>query len=171
MWDYDSMGWNSGLKCSMQFWIWFVINEAHTIELTRIHWVSKNDKPWLAITLHTSTSFNIFGRNVARKVSNKTMLYFPTSPNRCFTTWENEQPGNCVFLLNAVCCFTSKHKIFSDCHFITAEPLFISIRLNLRRKYSMQSSIITYSLVSNLSLCWSLCQKYELFFVKPGVKS
>ena len=46
---------------------------------------------------------NNFWQNVAEKVGNQTVLYFPTSPNWCFcTTCGNKKPGNCVFSLK--CC-------------------------------------------------------------------
>jgi len=50
----------------------------------------------------------IFGKNVAEKVSNKNVLYFPTSPKCCFcTTWATGNPESAFFHLNAA-CFTKK---------------------------------------------------------------
>jgi len=49
--------------------------------------------------IHSSIA-TIFGTNVAKKVGNQNVLYFPTSPNWCFcTTWGNRKPGSCVFYL------------------------------------------------------------------------
>jgi len=46
-----------------------------------------------------------FGKNVAKKVGNQNILYFPTSPNYCFcTTWgETGSPEIASFHLNAAC--------------------------------------------------------------------
>jgi len=45
----------------------------------------------------------IFRINVAEKVGNQNILYFPTTPNSCFCTiWGNRKPENCVFSLK--CC-------------------------------------------------------------------
>ena len=53
----------------------------------------------------------IFGTNVAEKIGNQNILYFPTSPNWCFcTTWGNRKPGNCVFSLKCCMLFTKKHE-------------------------------------------------------------
>jgi len=52
--------------------------------------------------IHSSIA-TIFGTNVAKKVGNQNVLYFPTSSNKCVcTTWGNKKPGNCVFSLE--CC-------------------------------------------------------------------
>jgi len=46
----------------------------------------------------------ISGKNVAEKVGNQSVLYFPTSPNYCFcTTWETGNPEIASFDLNAAC--------------------------------------------------------------------
>jgi len=51
----------------------------------------------------------ICGRNVTGKVSNKKMLYFPTSPDQCFcTTWGKGKPSNCVFSLKCCMLFLPK---------------------------------------------------------------
>ena len=51
----------------------------------------------------------IFGTNVAEKVGNQNVLYFPTSLNYCFcTTWGNKKLGNCVFSLK--CCMIFHQK-------------------------------------------------------------
>jgi len=49
--------------------------------------------------MHSSIA-TIFGTNVAKKVDNQNILYFPTSPNR--------NPGNCVFSLKW--CMLIHHK-------------------------------------------------------------
>jgi len=72
---------------------------------------------------HTQFDWDNFGTNVAEKVGNQNLLYFPTLPNLCFcTTWGNRKPGNCVFFyLNAACFFTKKHLEY---HLVRAEPPF-----------------------------------------------
>jgi len=46
---------------------------------------------------------HFLAKNVAQKVGNQNVLYFPTSLNKCFcTTWGNRKPGNYYFLLK--CC-------------------------------------------------------------------
>jgi len=58
--------------------------------------------------IHSSIA-TIFGINVAEKVGNQIVLYFPTTPNYCFcTTWGNRKPGNCVFSLK--CCMLFHQK-------------------------------------------------------------
>jgi len=60
--------------------------------------------------IHSSIA-TIFGTNVAEKVGNQNVLYFPTSPNWCFcTTWGNRKPGNCVFSLKCCMLFTKNTK-------------------------------------------------------------
>ena len=56
-----------------------------------------------------SSIVTIFGTNVAEKVGNQNVLYFPTTPNLCFcTTWGNRKPGNCIISLK--CCMLFHHK-------------------------------------------------------------
>ena len=76
------------------------------------HCVSKNVPP-LTLTcynlyIHGLTA-TIFGKNVAEKVDNQNVLYFPTSPKYCFyTTWGNKKPRNCVFSFK--CCMSFYQK-------------------------------------------------------------
>ena len=64
----------------------------------------------LDFTLHCSIA-SIFGTNVAEKVGNQKVLYFPTSHSQCFcTTRETGNPEIASFHLNAVCFFTKKHE-------------------------------------------------------------
>ena len=59
--------------------------------------------------IHGSTA-TIFGTNVAEKVGNQNVLYFPTSPKYCFcTTWANRKPENCVFSLKCCMLFHQKN--------------------------------------------------------------
>jgi len=55
----------------------------------------------------------IFGTNVAEKVGNQSLLYFPTThttPNLCFcNTLGNRKPGNCVFSLKCCMLFHQKN--------------------------------------------------------------
>jgi len=56
-----------------------------------------------------SSIVTIFGTNVAEKVGNQNVLYFPASPSYCFcTTWGNRKPGNCVFSLKFCMLFHQK---------------------------------------------------------------
>jgi len=58
--------------------------------------------------IHSSIA-TIFGTNLAEKVGNPNVLYFPTTPNWCFyTTWGNRKPGNCVFSLKFCMFFHQK---------------------------------------------------------------
>jgi len=58
----------------------------------------------LAITLDThELILIIFDQSVTKKVGNKKVLYFPTSPNLCFcTTWRNEETKIASFHSDAV---------------------------------------------------------------------
>jgi len=53
----------------------------------------------------------ISGINVTEKVSNQTVLNFPTSLKYCFcTTCGNKKPWNCVFSLKCCMLFYQKHE-------------------------------------------------------------
>ena len=121
----------------------------------------------------------IVSRNVAEN-NNQTILYFPTSPNYVmfFTTWENRYPEIASVHLKAVCCFANKHT--KRIQLITWSQL----NHQLFTKRSIYALIITYrrsiacyrllphtNRWPRLSWCPSLRQKWELFFVEPGVKS
>jgi len=90
---------------------------------------------------------------------------------------ETESQKIASFHLKAEICFASRHR--KHIHIITcitAELPFILTRIStkqdLQSEYSMLLSVTTHSLFwPSLSWCRSLCQKWELFFVKPQVKS
>jgi len=76
------------------------------------HCVSKNVPPLILtcynLYIHGLTA-TIFGKNLAEKVDDQNVLYFPTSPNYCFcTTWGNKKPRNCVFSFK--CCMSFYQK-------------------------------------------------------------
>jgi len=74
--------------------------------------------------IHSSIA-TMFGTNVAEKVSNQNVLYFPTSPNYCFcTTWETGNPEIASFHLNAAYFFTKNMKHSLKYHLVRAEPPF-----------------------------------------------
>jgi len=94
---------------------------------TDIHCVSKNVPPLTCYNLYVHGSIaTIFGKNVAEKVGNQNILYFPTSPNQCFcTAWGTENPEIASFHLNAACCFTQKTTKHSlKYHLVRAELPF-----------------------------------------------
>ena len=71
--------------------------------------------------IHSSIA-TIFDINVAEKVGNQNVLYFPTSPNYCFcTTWGNRKPGSCVFSLK--CCMLFHQKTRNTVKNITQSEL------------------------------------------------
>ena len=70
------------------------------------------------------------------------------------------------------------HKTHSYYHLVTAEPLFIRIKIssiqqkqNIKREYRMLPSIKTNSSFSKSVMMFVAAQKWELFFVEPKVKS
>ena len=70
------------------------------------------------------------------------------------------------------------HKTHSYYHLVTAEPLFIRIKIssiqqkqNIKREYRMLPSIKTNSSFSKSVMMFVAAQKWELFFVEPNVKS
>jgi len=81
--------------------------------VTHIHCVSKNVPPLTCYNLYIHGSIaTIFGKNVAEKVGNENVLYFPTSPNYCLTALpgETDNPQNASFHLNAACFLPKKHE-------------------------------------------------------------
>ena len=125
--------------------------------------------------IHNSIA-TIFGVNVAEKVGNQNVLYFPTTHNYCFcTTWGNRKPGNCAFSLK--CCMLFHQKTRNTVKNITWSELNQpslskrssgSTRQDLGREHSILLCVTHMLCVSQV--CQSLCKRWELFFVKPGVK-
>jgi len=82
-----------------------------------VHCVSKNVPPLTCYNLYTciyGSIATLLGTNVAERVGNQSVLYFPTSPNSCFcTTWGNRKPGNYVFsqMLHAFLPKHTKHSL------------------------------------------------------------
>jgi len=70
-----------------------------------IHCVSKKRPTFTTcynFYIHSSIATS-FGINIAEKVGNQKVLYFPTTPNGCFcTTWGNRKPANCIFSLKTI---------------------------------------------------------------------
>jgi len=104
----------------------------------------------------------IFGRNVAKKVSNRIVLYFPTSPNQCFcTAWGNRKPKIASFRLNTESCFASRHR--KHIHIITwsqlnrpsfSQELAVCTKQDLWSEYSMLPSVTTHSSFTLASVRW-----------------
>jgi len=128
--------------------------------------------------IHSSIG-TIFGTNVAEKAGNQNVLYFPTSLNYCFcTTWGNKKPGNCVFSLK--CCILFHQKTRNTVKNITWSELnhpSLSkqstgcTRQDLGREHSILLSVTHMLYVSQVCHGVRSCVKrWELFFVKPGVK-
>ena len=89
-------------------------NWQRMVSMVSLYTVSRKDVPPFTcynLDIHGSVA-TISSKNVAEKVGNQNVLYFPTSPNYCFcTTWRNRKPRNCVFSLK--CCmifFYQKHE-------------------------------------------------------------
>jgi len=95
-------------------------------EYNMIYTVSqKTSHLWLAIIFTHSSITIIFGTNVTEKVGNQNILYFPTSPNKCFcTTWGNRKPGNCNFSLKYCMFLTKSTQNILKYHLVTAELPF-----------------------------------------------
>ena len=141
----------------------------------------KNVPPLTYYNLYIHGSIGtIFGTNVAEKIGNQNVLYFPTSPKQCFcTTWGNRKPGNCVFSLK--CCMIFHQKTRNTVKNITwselNRPPFTVKTIDWVHqtgpRKGAQHPAVCYPHVlcqSSLSQCQSLCERWELFFVKPGVK-
>ena len=145
-----------------------------------IHCVSKNVTPLTCYNLYIHGSIaKSFGNNVAEKVGNQNLLYFPTSTNCCFcTTWGNRKPRNCVFLLKCRMLFTKKHETqlqISLGHSRTEQAFTVKTINWLHQTAPMEHSILLsvthMHCVSQVCRGVSRCVKrWELFFVKPGVK-
>ena len=93
---------------------------------THVHCVSKKRPTFTTcynFYIHSSI-VTIFGINVAEKVGNQNVLYFPTTPNCCFcTTRGNKKPGNCVFSLKCCMLFHQKNTKHSlKYRLVRAEP-------------------------------------------------
>jgi len=101
----------------------------------------------------TSTDFDNFGTNVAKKASRQMVLYFPTSPKLCCcTTWGNRKPKIAYFHLNAESCFANRHR--KHIHIITwsqlshpsfSQELDVCTKQDRRSEYSILSSVTTHS--------------------------
>jgi len=93
-----------------------------------LHCVSqKASHLWLAIIFtYRDLIATIVGKNVAEKVGNQNVLYFPTSPNCCFcTTRGNRKPRNCIFSLKCCMLFYQKNTKHSlKYHLVRAEQPF-----------------------------------------------
>jgi len=67
----------------------------------------KTSHLWLAIIFTYTAQLRQF---LAQKVGNQNVLYFPTSPTKCFcTTWGNRKSRNCVFSLKCCMLFLPKN--------------------------------------------------------------
>ena len=118
----------------------------------------------------------IFGRNFAKKISSQIMLYFHITKLVILHYLGKRKTRKLRLYLNAVCCFANNHKKpvqIITCHSRTIPHLqnnkLYSPNKNLGRH---TNHLLLYtSHLPSLSWCWSLCQKLELFFVRPGVKS
>jgi len=134
-----------------------------------VHCVSKiNVAPLTCYNhyIHGSTA-TIFGKNVAQKVGNQNVLYFPTSPIYCFcTTWGNRKAGNCVFSLKCCMIFLPKNTKHSlKYHLVRAEQPSLSKWSNgcnrqlLGRKYSILLPVTHVLCVSQICHGVSRCVK------------
>ena len=128
--------------------------------------------------IHSSTA-TIFGTNVAEKVGNQNVLYFPTSPNQCFCAPQgNRKPGNCVFSLKCCMLFHQKNtKHILKYHLVRAKPPFTVktiawVHQTGPRKGAQHPSVCYPHVLCqpSPSRCQLLCKKWESFFIKPGVK-
>jgi len=114
-----------------------------------------------------SSIATIFGINVAEKVGNQNVLYFPTTPNWCFcTTWGNRKPGNCVFSLK--CCMLFHQKTWHSVKIITWSELNHpslskrssgSSRQDLGREHSILPCVTHTLCVSHVCHTVSCCVK------------
>jgi len=132
----------------------------------------KTSHLWLdIIDMHGSITI-MFGTIVTEKVGNQSVLYFPTSTNLCFcTTWGN--PKSASFHLNAACFLPKAHEHIKISPGYCWTTLHCQ-NLRLDAPDRTQNPAICYPhalCYPSLSLCWSLCKRWELFFVKPEWKS
>ena len=134
-----------------------------------VHHVSKKRPTFTTcynFYIHSSIA-TIFGTNVAEKVGNQNVLYFPTSPNWCFcTTWGNRKPRNCVFSLK--CCMLFHQKTRNTVKNITWSELKHpslskrstgSTRQDLGREHSILLSVTHMLCVSQVRHSVSCCAK------------
>jgi len=127
----------------------------------------------------------IFGTSVTEKLRNRTMLCFPTSPIYWFcTTLRNRKPKIASFHLNTVCCFPNEHTkhiqiiTWSLLNYLSGfipkviDCMHQTTKTYLEREHSILLSVThtLYVYQVCMSRCPSLCERWELFFVKPGVK-
>jgi len=81
------------------------------------------------------------------------------------------------FHLNVACCFASKHTKhykYHQNHHSLSKWSTVCTRQDLGKEYSiLQYAALTIDVyqVYDVLVIVSLCQKWQLFFVKPGVKS
>jgi len=86
-----------------------------------------------------------------------------------------QKSENCVSTPRRMLFCQQMHKTQSCYHVVTDEPPFIRSRIDCM--HQTKPRLGCYSLLSHthrlpsLSWCRSLCQKWELFFVEPEVKS
>jgi len=75
--------------------------------------------------MHSSIA-TIFGTNVAKKVDNQNILYFPTSPNSASALLgETGTPESASFHSNDACLFTTKTRnTVKKYYLVRAEPPF-----------------------------------------------
>ena len=108
-----------------------------------------------------------------KKVSSQMVLHFPTSPDYWYcTTCGKKKPKIAPFHINAECCFANRHR--KHIHIIIWSQLncpSFSQESAVCNKHSMYSMLLSVTTHSSLSWCRLLCQKRELFFVEPQVKS
>jgi len=99
------------------------------------------------------------------------MYFIFPPPNYCFcTTCGTGNPEIASFHLNAACFFTKKHETVRNTVNITWSELN-QPRQDLGREHSVLLSVTHMLCVSQVLLQWQmLCKRWELFFVKPGVK-
>jgi len=118
--------------------------------------------------IHSSIA-TIFGINVAEKVGNQNILYFPTTHDdkQCFcTTWRNRKSGNCVFSLKCCMLFhqntrnTVKNITWSELnHTSLSKPSSGSTRQDLGREHSIMLTVTHMLCVSQVWQAVSRCVK------------
>jgi len=125
------------------------------------------------LDIHGSITIT-FGTSVIKKVGNQNVLYFPTSSNLCFcTTWENRKSQNCIFSLKCCMLFTKNTKHIKTSPGYSCTTLHCqNDQLDAQTGPRILLSVTHMLYVNQIchGRCRSLCKRWELFFVKPGVK-
>jgi len=138
-----------------------------------IHCLTKISVLYLAITLKHDSILIIFGRNVTAK----RCFIFPPRLSSVLAIPGKQKTINCVFHLNAACCFANtKHINNITWSQLNHPSLSKWLTICTRQDPGREQSILEYWILPSCStftksVIASVAEsKRELFFIKPGLK-